>query len=294
MENRQWLRAGGTSEMQFSPRATSKGRAWNGFECAIYDTSGGLIENPVAKSYNVSMHIGAPLVATCRCDGSINNRLQIPGDIDIVPFGCAAAWEDDGPSTVLSMHLAPVLVRSVAESMRLNPDRVRIEPQLQVKDPLLQHLGWTVKAELEAADPCGPLYAESLGTALAVHLLRRYALTLEPPINRGLPKRQLNRILEFIQEHLNASLSLTELSGVLGISASHLKTQFKQSMGLPVHQYIIRRRVDFAVELLSGGKRPLSDVAFQAGFADQSHMARCMRRVIGITPSGITSHFGGR
>ncbi len=277
--------------MQFSLRTSSKGRSWTGFNAAIYDSSGGLVEFPAAPTYNISMHIGAPVIASCRCDGPINNRLQVPGDIDIVPFGCSVAWEDDGPTTTLAMNLSPALVRSVAESMHLNPDRLNIAAQLQLKDPKLQHLGWAVKAELESVDPFGRLYAESVGTALAVHLLRNYAPATRVPIDRGLSKRQLNRVLDYIQEHLGTDLSLVELAAVAGVSASHLKSLFKESTGLPTHQYIIRRRVEYAVELLSNAKRSLSEVALQAGFADQSHMARCMRRVIGMTPSAVRARY---
>jgi AraC family transcriptional regulator len=71
------------------------------------------------------------------------------------------------------------------------------------------------------------------------------------------------------------------------VSPSHFKALFKQAVGLPVHQYVIRSRVDFAIDLLRDGKLPLSDVALQAGFANQSHMARCMRRVAGVTPGAV-------
>jgi AraC family transcriptional regulator len=285
------FRAADTGEMLFYERASSKGRSWTGFECAIYDTSRGLVEVPMALSYTVSMHVGAPVFMSTRSDGSVRKRFQTAGDINVLPFGSSAAWEHDRATTILSMNLSPVFMRSVAESMALNLDQLRIEPELQLKDPRLQHLGWAVKAELEAIDPCGPQYAESLGTALAVHLLRRYAPQTAMPVDRGLSRRQLNRIIEFIQGNLSSDLTLAELSDMIGVSASHLKAKFKESTGLPVHQYIVKRRVDYAVELLSGGKRRLSEVALQAGFADQSHMARCMRRVIGMTPSNVIGRY---
>jgi AraC family transcriptional regulator len=62
---------------------------------------------------------------------------------------------------------------------------------------------------------------------------------------------------------------------------------FKQSVGVPVHQYVLRSRVAYAVDLLVKSKLPLSDVALQAGFANQSHMARCVRRATGLTPSTL-------
>jgi AraC family transcriptional regulator len=72
------------------------------------------------------------------------------------------------------------------------------------------------------------------------------------------------------------------------VSASHFKTLFKRSTGLPVHEYVIQRRVERAKALLLRGELPASQVALEAGFAHQSHMARSMRRVLGVTPSSIS------
>ena len=110
--------------MQLLLRASSEGRQWSGFEAALYDTSGGLVEVPARTTHNVSMHMGRTVVATCRSDGPIQRRLQSPGDVEIVPAGCAAAWEDDGPTTILSINLYPAMVRSTAESMGLDADAV--------------------------------------------------------------------------------------------------------------------------------------------------------------------------
>jgi AraC family transcriptional regulator len=56
-----------------------------------------------------------------------------------------------------------------------------------------------------------------------------------------------------------------------------------------VHQYVIRRRVDYASGLVSSNDLPLSQIALQAGFANQSHMARWMKRLTGITPRRLRS-----
>jgi len=67
---------------------------------------------------------------------------------------------------------------------------------------------------------------------------------------------------------------------VCGVSASHLRALFKRSLGVPVH-IIIQRRVERARTLLLRGELPASQIALDAGFAHQSHMARCMGRVLG-------------
>jgi AraC family transcriptional regulator len=231
------------------------------------------------------MQVGPPLIATCRCEGPIDRRLQSPGDMDFVPMGCSAIWEDEGPTTILLVNIDQSLVRSTAESMGLNPDRIALEPELNIREPRLSHLGWALKAELESPDPYDRLYAEGLGVAMTTHLLRRFARTRPIP-ERGLSRRQLRAVLDYVEEHLSSGLSLHELAGVAGVSASHFKSLFKDSMGLPPHKYVVRRRVDCAMNLIRHN-RHLSEVALQAGFADQSHMARCMRRILGVTPTDL-------
>jgi AraC family transcriptional regulator len=287
MEQRTSTRLAGASEMQFSLRASSAGRSWTGIDAEIFDTSGGLVEAPRAVRHNLSMHVGVPVRASCRCDGPIHHRLQTPGDIDVVPLGYAAAWEDAGPTTMMNIHLSPSFVRSTAGAMGLNPDGISIAPQLQLRDQKLQHIGFALKAELEDGEPYDRLYAEGLGAALAVHLLRHYRRDAGKSPRLGLTRRQLHDVVDYINEHLAMQLSLGELAAVAGVSISHFSSLFKQSSGSPVHQYVIRRRVDFALNLLLHGSARLSEVAVQAGFADQSHMARCMRRVIGMTPTAV-------
>ncbi|MCY1008311.1 helix-turn-helix transcriptional regulator [Nannocystis pusilla] len=63
---------------------------------------------------------------------------------------------------------------------------------------------------------------------------------------------------------------------------------FRRSLGLPVHTYVIHRRVDRARALLLRGSMAASQVALEVGFSHQSHMARCMRRVLGVTPTSLT------
>jgi AraC family transcriptional regulator len=273
-------------EMVFSVRASSKDRNWNGFDATLYEASAGFSEQAFVR-HNISMQVGRPLLVTSRCDGKILRRLQVPGDIKIVPPGVPRVWETESATVKLTMYLSPSLMISAADAMRINPDRVAIAPQLHVRDPRIEHIGWAVKAELESPEPLGRLYGDSLGLALAAHILREYApASAQHPVNR-LSRRRLRRIVEYIEANLAQDLSLAQLAQVVGMSPSHFKVIFKESVGLPVHQYVIRKRVDFATDLIACSSLALSDVALQAGFANQSHMARCMKRLAGVTPAAL-------
>jgi AraC family transcriptional regulator len=271
-------------EMVFRARARSTDRHWTGFEAVLYEASAGFSEDQYVR-YNVSMQVGRPLLVTSRCDGKTLRRLQVPGDVKIVPPGVPRVWETESATVKLTMYLSPTLLLEAADSMGVRAERAVIAPQLYVRDPRIEHIGWAVKAELEAPEPLGRLYGDSLGLALAAHLLRAYAPVDAPGSEARLSRRRLARVVEHIRANLAGDLSLAELAKIAGVSTSHFKTLFREAEGLPVHQYVMRRRVEYAAELLQRGDPPLADVALQAGFANQSHLARCMRRFLGVTPA---------
>jgi len=275
-------------EMRLRTRGSSEGRSWTGFDAAIFDTSGGYVHRPPTAAHHVVMHVGVPIRAVCQCDGPAKERYLVAGEADIVPAGCDAAWEDAGPSTILSINLSQALLRETADRLRINTDVVRIVPSLQVRDPQLEHIAWAIKAEIETPSFTGRLFGDCLGTALAAHLLSRYSTAKNGARSeRGLSNRQIRRIDEYITENLDRDLSLAELSRVLGMGSSHFKVLFRTALGVPVHQYVIKQRVDRAAHMLSRPGATISEVALYAGFADPSHMARWMRRLLGVTPSEI-------
>jgi AraC family transcriptional regulator len=252
-----------------------------GLRVDLRTTPAGEVSLEASPDHRVKIHAGAPVRGACRAHHFVYTR----GDIDIVPAETSDVWHEKDPGTSLVLQLSPSLVRRAAEDLGLDSDRTSIEPKHQLRDPQIEHLAWALDAERAAGHPSGSLYVESLGLGLAIHLLGRYPAPGSGL--RGLSKPQLRRITTYIEEHLDEDLSLARLASVTAVSASHLKTLFKRSTGLPVHEYVVRRRVERARSLLLRGDVPASQVAIEAGFAHQSHMARCMRRVLGMTPMAV-------
>ena len=108
---------------------------------------------------------------------------------------------------------------------------------------------------------------------------------LHPRIRGGLPPRALRRVREYIEDHLEETISIEALAGIVGLSMYHFARAFKQSEGLTPHEYLVRCRVRRAQELLASTDLPLSEIALASGFSDQSHFARRFREHVGITPS---------
>jgi transcriptional regulator GlxA family with amidase domain len=100
----------------------------------------------------------------------------------------------------------------------------------------------------------------------------------------GLSARTLCRINEYVERQLSDTISLHDLALVAGLSDCHFARAFKQSVGMPPHRYIMNRRVDRATVLICSTDRPLSQIALEVGFCDQSHFTRLIASATGQTP----------
>jgi AraC family transcriptional regulator len=268
-------------------RHTSEARGWSGVSARIADVSSGCSQKLPLERHCVTTLVGRPQIDVARCAGIVSRRFHLAGEFDVIPAGFGVSYESSGSSTYLDVLLERTLVCDAARAMGLDPDLRTIQPQLGVRDPRAEHILWAIKAELESDEHGGRAYVDGLGLALAAYLLRDGGPPVPLPPSVGLPQRCLRRVTDYIQDNITSDLSLAELAAIAGVSPSHFQLLFKQSLGLPVHRYIIHRRVDRAIALLRIGTLSVSELALEAGFANQSHLARCMRRVAGITPSDV-------
>jgi len=257
-----------------------------GLSVGLYQAGGGLFNSPPTTDHRLIIHVGAPVRANCRIDGVHQDRVQVRGDIDLVPAGAAGCWEDDGPATILYFRVSPALLLSTAEDMDMNPAGIGLVPQLQARDPQIEYIASALHSALTQGAPIERLFAESLGTAFVARLLHQFTTDAPALVKGGLSKRRLLSIIDYVEDNIDKALSLSDIAAVVGIGVSHLKTQFRRSMGMPVHQYVILRRVERARMLIRRGSS-ISQAAFESGFAHQSHLARATRRVLGLSPLEI-------
>jgi AraC-like DNA-binding protein len=129
-------------------------------------------------------------------------------------------------------------------------------------------------------------------------VLRREAVLLDllleiagPPalrLNGGPPSVRENAAIRRAREFLDGDggerVSLRALAALAGMSPFHFHRLFRRQTGLPPHEYLIRRRLLRARALLRRGE-PASGVAAETGFADQSHLTRHFKRLLGLAPA---------
>lgn len=101
---------------------------------------------------------------------------------------------------------------------------------------------------------------------------------------RELP-RWLVQARHVIERQWCQPVCLAEVAREVGISASHLAREFRHHFGCTVVQYAHRLRITHARDVLLTTDKPLSAVALDLGFADQSHFTRIFARLVGCPPA---------
>jgi AraC family transcriptional regulator len=97
----------------------------------------------------------------------------------------------------------------------------------------------------------------------------------------------ISRILLFIDDNLEAPLTIDMLAAKAHISAALFRRRFTQATGTTVHHYVLKARIDRAREFIVGSQATLVSVAAQCGFSSQSHMTKVFRRELGATPAEL-------
>jgi AraC family transcriptional regulator len=186
---------------------------------------------------------------------------------------------------VFIVALEPKFLQQRLEEI-IDVDRLEIIQKIGINDSIVQHFGELFLAELDSSRLSSSLYAESLGTALAVHIFRHYS-TLQrqiPEYSDGLPKHKLDRVLEYINANLHQDVKLEDIAKVAGMSQYYFCRLFSKSMNIPPYQYLTQQRIERAKQLLKFSEITISDIAYSCGFNSQSHLTQQFRKLTGVTP----------
>src|SRR5215831_4809207 len=223
-----------------------------------------------------------------RYDGVQRHSPTPAGSITLVPAGSPVWARSSGHKDELHIFLdAGLVARVAAETFDVDPARLTVPPLDGLHLPHLRDAMGAVDAERAAGGAGGPLAAESLANLLAVHLIRHVLAPRQPTRRRdgALSRAKLSAVIEYVEGHLDASLTLEHLAAVAHLSAYHFARQFSVATGQPPHQYVIARRVERAQQLLrQDHDLSLAEIAAGAGFSDQSHFSHHFKRLTGVTP----------
>lgn len=102
---------------------------------------------------------------------------------------------------------------------------------------------------------------------------------------RLLALHRLKRALEYLEENLVEKITVDTLGEISGLSGHRFSALFRDVMGDSPHQYLLKRRIDKSMALLSNSDAPVTEIAAKLGFYDQPHFTRLFKATTGVSPT---------
>ncbi len=166
---------------------------------------------------------------------------------------------------------------------RLREGSLTVSSSSDFSSGALPQLSARLNREFHKTDSAARLAIEGLALELLAEAVRR------PSIGIRATPPWLIQAREMIAEHFAERLTLTHVAAQVGVHPVHLATTFRQKYGVTIGEFVRRRRVEHACAELLKKDIPLTAIALQAGFADQSHFSKVFKSYVGTTPAKYRS-----
>lgn len=237
--------------------------------------------------HSITVLLSSPGSSTwCYGDGECRSVRPAAGDVFFCPAHVPTAVRCEKAFESILLCLSPTVFNRPNGSGGMSLGDAT--PAIMRKDSFVQRVVTSLADEAgRERRAVGELFASSLATALSIHLSRECVKRSEPSKRVArLSDEELARLDQHIVRNLDTPLLLEELASLVGRSRFHFSRLFKASNGVTPHQYVVRRRVERARELLRAGNI-IAEVAAAVGFASQSHLHSHIQRAFGCTPGQL-------
>lgn len=198
-------------------------------------------------------------------------------------------WQADmkSPFDCLNFHIPRAAITALeADLGTRRVETLNILPGADMDDRAVRGLADALIPAVNTPAEANELFVDHICLALSIHLAVTYggAKALEPVRSGGLAPWQVNRATALMDANLTGDLAVSVLAEACNLSPAYFSRAFKQTLGVPPYRWLMRRRVERAMDLLRRTAMPLSEIAYVCGFVDQSHFTRVFSAAVGIAP----------
>lgn len=246
---------------------------------------------PVSESHCLVLNLSTPLQLNVRCGKRNFEGRACAGEVAIIPAGSSWRFQSEGSHlpNVLLLYLRPLFVRSAVSELDFSCKEIAPTPLIGFRNIQIRHVAMSLLHELNEATVGSRPYADSLASALAMQLVRRYSSLQDVQIGiGGMAPHKLRKAVAMIDQHIaeeeEGRVALRDVAKAVGMSYFHFSRAFKKSMGMTPTNYIAEQRIESAKKMLQETELPIAEIALRSGFSSQSHFTTSFRRVAGATP----------
>ena len=218
-------------------------------------------------------------------DQPVERLSDLRGRLTYVPPGCRTwGWSRSlaGPQSLTAIYADPRQIEADLAA-RLQPRAHRV--QLYFRHPDLISTFTKLRHCLDSDLAPDVLYVESLCVLALLEWSRASVIDREPRLKGALNARAVARVAAYVEAHLDRDVSLEALAGIVGLSRYHFLRAYRLATRETPYQFLLRRRVERAQELLRDEQRRIVDVASAVGFKTSARLTLAFRKLTNVTPS---------
>lgn len=238
------------------------------------------------RHYHLDFHVGFVTEGIQRYRSQGESFLLGPGNVALMPPGEIhdGVAEGGGSYMLKTFRLSQALVASLAEEISGRSRDLEITSILLENTGLVGNLRGLHEAMQQTIGP-GSLALQVEWISLVESLMLQSRAILPEVICGALSPLQWSRVRDYCFSHIDQRITLDDLAGLCELTQFSFLKQFKRTIGMTPHAWLLRLRLEQACGLLSRSQLPIIDVAQAVGFYDQSHFNRAFRTAFGVAPS---------
>ncbi len=236
--------------------------------------------------YHLDYHIGLVFDGVQRQQFQGQSVLLGPGRISVMPPGEVhdGCGHEQCAYRMRTFRIAPQLLADSVEALSGKAVE-RAFAGAMVEDSRIARQLVQLFEGVQHSDGLDALPVEEAWLTLFEPLLTQLKVITPQQVSGGLSMAHLKRVREFCHDNLASKISLEQLAGLCELSRYQFLRRFERSMGLTPHNWLTQLRLEKACLLMRQPGYPLTQVALDVGFYDQSHFIRAFRKAYTVLPS---------
>ena len=270
---------------------SSTERAWPGLFAERRAHAAGVLPPFTPPFTELSLLVRGTAMLTRQAEGVCQQTLAKPGTIWLSPAGLKEDF------TIISADVAEILhlylpAKPFASLAPADPvlEKAKLLYVAGFHDPLIEQLAAVVLDEMRSESWSGRILIQTVTNTLIARLLDVYSSlsATRPAASEGRPRleqRRLQRVLDFIEAHLEDEITVAQLAAAARLSEFHFSRAFKATTGRAPYGYVSDRRMNHAKWLLAETDRSLADIADACRFSSPGNFSRAFQRATGTTPA---------
>jgi AraC family transcriptional regulator len=225
---------------------------------------------------------------------TVQDGVVTPGMVHVSEPATSVHCHFRGPYDVLHLHVPNDLIAECARDMPGRQVAALRSAAPPANDLAVERLGRALLDADQVGGSFGQLYADSVSVAIVARLLASAgkASDQERPRVAELARWRLKRAIDYVDAHLDEPVRLADVAAAAGLTRMHFAAQFRAATQQSPHEFLLRRRIERAQEMLAETTMSVVDIALSVGFQTQAHFTSVFKRFAGRPPQTWRRAYG--